>query len=85
MRYRCGVDGQEVYRPGWRLRLATTQMAFIQHIDGDRTVRQIAERVARSGAHGGVEPAELETACLGLFEGLWRMDFIAVDLSATAR
>lgn len=85
MRYRCGVDGQEVYRPGWRLRLAPTQMAFIQHIDGDRTVRQIAERVARSGAHGGVEPAELETACLGLFEGLWRMDFIAVDLSATAR
>ena len=85
MRYRCGVDGQDVYRPGWRMRLAPAQMAFVQHIDGDRTVRQIAEKMARGAAHGRIEPVELETSCLALFEGLWRMDFLAVDLSATAR
>jgi hypothetical protein len=85
MRFRCGLDGQEVYRPGWRLRLPPDQIAFIQNIDGERTVRQIAERVAMNRTQGRAEPVEPDTACLALFEGLWRMDFIAVDLSATAR
>lgn len=81
MRLRCGVIGDEVFRPGWRIRLDPTHLAFAQQVDGERTIRQIAARVAQSGVLGRVDEAELEYIGLELFEGLWRNDFIAIDLS----
>jgi SAM-dependent methyltransferase len=84
MRLRCGVSGQEIFRPGWRITLDPTHLAFAQHVDGERTIRDIAERVAQSGVLSPANQAELEYIGLELFEGLWRMDFIAIDLSAAA-
>jgi SAM-dependent methyltransferase len=84
MRLRCGVSGQEIFRPGWRINLDPTHLAFAQHVDGERTIRDIAERVAQSGVLSPANQAELEYIGLELFEGLWRMDFIAIDLSAAA-
>lgn len=83
MRLKCGLRGQEIYRPGWSLRLDPSHLAFVQFVDGERTIRQIAERVAQSGVLARAEQSELELIGLELFEGLWRNDFIAVDLSAT--
>ena len=48
MRLRCGINGQELYRPGWSIRLNPTHLAFMQHVNGERSIRQIAERVAQS-------------------------------------
>lgn len=81
MRMRCGIDGQEIYRPGWRIRLDPTHLAFAQHVDGERSIREIAERVALSGVLSQAKQAELEYVGLELFEGLWRQDFLAVELS----
>lgn len=81
MRLRCGVGGQEIHRPGWRFRLDPTHLAFVQHVDGERTIREIARRVAQSGVLSRAEQAELEYIGLELFEGLWRLDFISIDLS----
>ena len=85
MRYRCGVSGQEIYRPGWRLRLDPTHLAFAQHVDGERSIRQIADRVAQAGLLGRTEATDLQAMGLELFEGLWRADFIGVDLSAASQ
>ena len=82
MRLRCGVSGQEIYRPGWRIQLDPTHLAFAQHVDGERSIRDIARRVAQSGVLAAADQAELEYIGLELFEGLLRADFIAVDLSA---
>ena len=82
MRLRCGVSGQEIYRPGWRIQLDPTHLAFAQHVDGERSIRDIARRVAQSCVLAAADQAELEYIGLELFEGLWRADFIAVDLSA---
>jgi len=79
-RFRAGVTGQNVYRPGWTIRLDPTHLAFIQHLDGERSIREIAARVAQSGLVNADE-AELQAIGLELFEGLWRSDFIAIDLS----
>jgi SAM-dependent methyltransferase len=82
MRLRCGIQGDEIFRPGWRIRLSPTHLAFAQQVDGERSIRDIAARVAR----GGLLPSsqtELEYLAIELFEGLWRTDFIAIDLSAT--
>ena len=80
MRLRCGIQGDEIFRPGWRVRLNPTHLAFAQQVDGERSIREIAARVARSGLLSS-DQAELEYLALELFEGLWRTDFIAVDLS----
>ena len=84
MRLRCGVSGQEIFRPGWRIRLDPTHLAFAQHVDGERSIRDIAQRVAQSGVLAAADQAELEYIGLELFEVLWRMDFIAIDLTAAA-
>ncbi|MGV1006233.1 MAG: class I SAM-dependent methyltransferase [Candidatus Nanopelagicales bacterium] len=79
-RYRAGINGQTVFRPGWQIRLDPTHLAFIQHLDGERSICEIAQRVAQSGLVRADE-AECEAIALELFEGLWRSDVITVDLS----
>jgi len=81
MRLRCGVSGQGIYRPGWRVQLDPTHLAFAQHVDGERSIRDIAQRVAQSGVFAAADQVELDNMGLELFEGLWRMDFIAIDLN----
>jgi hypothetical protein len=81
LRLRCGVRGDQISRPGWRLKLDPTHLAFAQQIDGDRTIREIAQRVARSGVLASTDQAALEYTALELFEDLWRHDFLAMDLS----
>ncbi len=83
-RLRCGLNGDEVFRPGWQIRLDPTHLAFLQHLDGERSIREIAGRVARSGVLARADQAELEYIGLELFEGLWRADFVAIDLSAAS-
>jgi len=84
MRLRCGVRDDGVYRPGWTLRLNPAHLAFAELIDGQRSIRDIAAAVADGGAAGRGEPAELEYVAVELLEGLWRLDFVAVDLSRLA-
>ena len=84
LRLRCGVKADSIYRPGWTLRLDPTHLAFAQFVDGERTIREVAERVAQSGLVSRAEQAELEYIALELFEGLWRQDFIAIDLSGVS-
>lgn len=81
MRLRAGVRGQEIDRPGWSLRLSPTHLAFAQLVDGERSIRDIAARVADGGVLAQTDQGELESIGLELFEGLWRTDFVAVDLS----
>jgi len=81
LRLRCGIRGDEIYRPGWTVRLDPTHLAFAQHVDGDRSIREIAERVALSGVLANTDQAALEYTGLELFEDLWRTDFVGMDLS----
>ena len=48
-RMRCGLSGSEIFRPDWRMSLNAAQLPFVQHIDGRRTIREIAASVAQSG------------------------------------
>lgn len=79
-RLRSDVAGDEIFRPGWRLRLSPTHLAFVREIDAERTIGEITARVAESGVIAG-DQSELESIGLHLFEGLWRTDFVAINLS----
>ena len=81
MRLRCGVAGNAIFRPGWQMGLDPTYLAFVQQVDGERTIAEIAGRVGRSGVVGRAGQDELERIGRELFECLWRSDFVAIDLS----
>jgi hypothetical protein len=81
MRTRCGVSGAEIFWPGARMALSPAQLPFVQNIDGRRTIRQIAERVAQDSETSPAATADLEHFARKLFQSLWRLDFLAIALS----
>ena len=83
MRSGCGVSGTEIFRPGWRMGLNAAQLAVVQHVDGRRTIREIAAGSAHSGApHASA--AGREKFARKLFQSLWRLDFLAMALDANS-
>jgi hypothetical protein len=80
-RTRCGLSGSELFRSDWRLNLNAAQLPFAQHIDGRRTIREIAAGVAQSGPRRA-DVADLEKFGRKLFQSLWRLDFLAMGLNA---
>lgn len=80
MRMRCGIEGDEIFRPNWRMQATPAQVRFLQHVNGKRTIRQIADRVAKSGESPGASADDLEEFGRRLFESLWRLDFAAMTL-----
>ncbi|WP_156689792.1 class I SAM-dependent methyltransferase [Mycobacterium sp. Marseille-P9652] len=77
MRFRCGLNGSEIFRPDWSMTLNAAQLPFVQHVDGRRTIREIAGAVAqteprRAGA------SDLEQFGRKLFQSLWRLDFVSM-------
>jgi hypothetical protein len=81
MRMRCGLDGDEIFRSDWRLRLNSTHLPYAQHVDGHRTIRDIAAAVHSETSQRG-ELADVEKFARRLFEALWRYDFVAMALTA---
>jgi hypothetical protein len=60
VRMRCGLSGAEILRPDWRVTLNTAQLPFVQHINGRRTIREIAACMARSETSPRTSVADLE-------------------------
>lgn len=81
MRFRCGLQASEVYRPDWRMRLDRTQLPFVQNVDGRSTIRDIACRVAQSGWSKQDGTASTEEFARQLFQKLWRLDFVSMALN----
>jgi SAM-dependent methyltransferase len=82
MRFRCGFDGTNIYRPTWRWTLDADQLPFVQYVDGSRTIREIAACVAQRGTSPDADVAKLERFGRKLFQSLWRLDFLAMALNA---
>ncbi|ORV91332.1 hypothetical protein AWC11_10825 [Mycobacterium interjectum] len=83
MRLRCGLDGNELYRHDWRVGLSAAQLPFLQHVDGSRTIREVAAAVARDSDVRRGEAADVERFGRRLFQALWRLDFLAMGLKQT--
>jgi SAM-dependent methyltransferase len=70
-RPRAGLDSGYAVRPGWTVPLEPLGLTLAQEVDGEKSIRRIADSGAQS-----------VTDAIELFKQLWRMDFIAIDLSA---
>lgn len=73
-RMRCGVEGDAVFRPGWRKPLDARQLALVRRVDGRRTLREIAA--------ADPDAASRDAFARELFASLWWLDFIAPTLPA---
>jgi hypothetical protein len=80
LRLRCGLSDNEMFRSDWRFQLNAAQLPFVQHVDGRRTIREIAERVARRGEPRRANAADLEKFGRNLFQALWRLDFFSMAI-----
>jgi SAM-dependent methyltransferase len=85
MRMRCGHTATGIYRPNWTMNLGPAHLAFVQQVDGRRTIREIAARVAGNESLPRVESAEREETARQLFQALWRLDVIAIALDHARR
>lgn len=85
LRTHCGVSSGQIFRPDARVGLNPAQSPFVQHVDGRRTIRDIAACVAQRGELSGGRVADLETFGRKLFQSLWRLDFVAMALNATSQ
>lgn len=81
-RWKCGLNGNEIFRPGWRMPLNQAQLPFVQSIDGRRSIRDIAAGLAQAGGQNRASASDLEKFGRKFFQGLWRLDFVAMDLGA---
>jgi SAM-dependent methyltransferase len=84
MRMRCGLSGEEIFRPDWRAQLDSAQLPFVQHVDGQRTIQDIATSVhSLTTSRGSV--ADVDKSARKIFEALWRLDFLAMALNPASR
>ena len=84
LRTRCGSSGSEIFWPGSRFGLRPAQLSFVRHVDGRRTIREIAECVAQQGESPGTDAGDLEDFGRKLFQSLWRIDYVAMALNTNS-
>jgi SAM-dependent methyltransferase len=77
MRMRCGLSGNELFRPDWRTTLTSDQLSFVQRVDGRRGIGEIAASVAQDS---GADLQDAERFARNLFQSLWRLDFLTMAL-----
>jgi hypothetical protein len=58
--------------------LNAAQLPFVEHIDGHRTIREIAACVAQSKDTQRGSATDFEKFGHKLFQSLWRLDFLAM-------
>jgi len=80
-RMHTAVEGAVLTRyDGWTVTLGLVYAALAERVDGERSLRQIVALVDQSVETPGAD-ANTAAVALRLFEQLWKLDFIAVDLS----
>lgn len=79
-RHRCCLDGVELVRYDWRLRLDPIQLAFIQQLDGRRTIREMVAAAADSGVLPQRSQSELQALGSSVLQSLWQRDFLVIGL-----
>jgi hypothetical protein len=79
-RYRCGLDGEKIVRPGWSTALSPEQLALVRLVDGRRTIREIVATAAGPAQADG-SSAERKRFAQALFASLVNRDFLALAVT----
>ena len=79
-RLRCCSDGDTLIRSDWRMPLDALQAELALRIDGNRSIRDIVELVAKDAP---IQRTVDDVSANGLefFRSIWQLDFITVSFS----
>lgn len=81
MRAGCGVSGSDIVMPHARMPLSAEQLPLAHLVDGQRTIREIAQRAARAY---NAEVADVESIARKAFENFWQLDLLVMGRPASA-
>ena len=84
-RFQCGLKSSQLYGYNRHLVLNAMELALMQEMDGQRSIREIVAAATASGVLPRRSPTELEHLALELFASLWKRDFLAIQLPATMK
>jgi SAM-dependent methyltransferase len=73
-RFMCGLEGDQIFSPGWQMALAADQAELMRYVDGSRNIREIAKQAGQN-----------EDEARRFFEALWRADFLAAAFPTKSR
>ncbi len=85
LRYRCSVQGGQLFRYDWTMPLDAVQLALMQQVDGSRTIAEIVAQAAQSGVLPKLKEPALVKLGADIFRSLWQLDFIAIGLESIAQ
>ena len=80
-RFQCGMEEGRLYGYKRRQVLNAIELALVQEIDGQRSVREIVEAAGATGVLPRRSSVELEQLALDCFASFWRRDFLAFQLA----
>jgi SAM-dependent methyltransferase len=80
-RYRCGLVGETIKRPGWSVTLSPDQLAIMRYVDGQRSTREILAMDTSASADASTR-LERERFAESLFKMLVNRDFLTLALPA---
>jgi SAM-dependent methyltransferase len=83
LRHRCALDGNGISCPGWSAPLDAGQLAILRQVDGRCTIGEALGRAVDDGALAHMGLADREQFARELFQSLWQLDVIAVELRPT--
>jgi hypothetical protein len=84
LRFRCALHGDTLSRHNWSMQLRPIEIALIQRIDGERTIRKIISDISHSNLLVNMKSVELERIAKNLFQRLWRLDFLVMGLATSS-
>ena len=77
-RYKCFLDGQQIYRPDWRLELENDDLKIVRLIDGSRSIVEIIQSFIVSES---LDFDEVKNHTLMLLKLLVHRDFLLLKQS----
>ncbi len=79
-RYRVALSGNRLSRYDWTLELDRDQLAFVELVNADRSIAEIADMVEASGAFPRLIGTTTTQVASDVFQQLWQLDFLAMDI-----
>lgn len=79
-RYRCGLDGSTIVRPGWSTSLSASQMALVREVDGRCSIGDILEQVQQKPDPTHPPSEDLERFARAFFLSLVNRDVLGLGL-----
>jgi SAM-dependent methyltransferase len=80
LRYRCGLNGRQLFRHDWTMTLDPQQLALMQLVDGHRSIRDIAAEAGRQNLFGTSDADTANGRTRSFLRSLWRLDFLAMGI-----